>query len=668
MIWPRVIAKNLKLLFRSPETAFMILFGPLAIIILVSAAYSSTTGNAAIRLGLFAHEYTPLVDDIHESLTEQGFRVSVFNSKEDCLDRVRTGEIHSCILFGRDFRVKQNGTNNVTFAVDNSRINLVYQVIDSLSNEFNLQSTAITKALTDDLLERLALVQREVVAQIAIADSIDADNAAILARLDEGKDALQRIDLDVGFADLREVRARVQRLSALVVEMDQAAEDAIDDTIDAIDRAKEACPACSNATLAALDREKEVLENATEQLDKLAAGAPATVSEVTRIVDEAAQAMLKAKNRFDEVAQASEDVRADLAQSSERLTLASLKLSQLRGTLRNIDEALQRPLGLHSASVSAPITTTIEPITEESQLTFTYPSILMLVIMFLGLMLSSSLIVMDKTSTAAFRNFTTATRDEYHVFLAFITTFLILFVQSLIILVITWFFVDTSFFDNFGATLLILTLAITLFSFLGMIIGYLAGTAEAAMLASLSIGTVFLFVSNLVLPLEQFNPLVQMIAGFNPYVLLSELLKQSVLFGLNPLTALSQLATVAGFIIVLFLLIIVVQRSFKSRFFQRQAKDLTTEAFAPTKRRVKPLVILGREVHDLFDLLEVLDAMTRTQFESIVTPRKNPIAAWVRKELQERRLARKLSTRSKERMILALDKHLRRKTKKLAKQ
>ncbi|RME31932.1 hypothetical protein D6789_01145, partial [Candidatus Woesearchaeota archaeon] len=114
MKWHRVIAKNLKLLFRSPETAFMIFLGPIAIILIVSAAFSSSTGNAAIRLGIYAQDYTPLVDDIHESMKEKGFRVSVFGSEADCTERVRTGEIHSCVLFDPDFRVKQNGTNHVT--------------------------------------------------------------------------------------------------------------------------------------------------------------------------------------------------------------------------------------------------------------------------------------------------------------------------------------------------------------------------------------------------------------------------------------------------------------------------------------------------------------------------------------------------------------------------
>lgn len=667
MIWLRVIAKNLKLLLRSPETAFMIIFGPLAIVILVSAAFNSSTGNAAIRLGLHADEYTPLVDEIHESMKEKEFRVSIYKTPETCTESVRTGEIHSCVLFGEDFRVKQNGTNTVTFAVDNSRLNLVYQVVDSLSTEFHLQSSAITRTITDDLLERLTLVQREVVAQIALADSVDADHAAILSSIEESGASLDRVDLDVSFADLREIKGRVQTLSALVIEMNAAAEEAIDDTIETIDLVKNRCTDCSNETLDYFEASKVELENATEQLDQLAAGAPATVREVSAIVDEASQVMTKVQNRFDEVARTSSDVQNVLATSEERLTLASLKLSQLRGTLRNVNEALQKPLGIQSGSVSAPITTVIDPISEESQLTFTYPAILMLVIMFLGLMLSSSLVVMDKTSKAAFRNFTTATRDEYHVFLAFVTTFLILLVQCLIILAATWFFVDASFFDSFGSTLLIIVLGITLFSFLGMIVGYLAGTQEAGMLASLSIGTILLFVSNLVLPLEQLTPVVQQLAGFNPYVVLSELLKQSVLFDLDPLAALDQLGIVAGSIVLLFLIILGVQRSFKSRFFQRQAKDLTEESFAPKKRSVKPLTLLGREVADLFDLLEALDTMTRAQFESVVTKAKNPIATWVKQQVNERGLARKLRTRSKERMILALDKHLKRQTKKLAK-
>lgn len=665
MKWWQVVSKNLKLLFRSKETAFTIIFGPLLIVLLVSAAFGSSQ-TSTLRVGAVITESTPLIEDVKASMEEE-FRVSVFGDEESCVERIKTGELHTCISFSDSFRVQENGTNTVTFAVDYSRVNLVYQIIDRLSSEFNLQSSAITKTITDDLLERLAFVQREVRAQMAMADSIADDHDAIASSLNEGGDRLDRVDLSINFADLREVRGRVQRLSALVLEMNTEAEQAIEESIATLDSVKQNCEACSNATRELIDTSQEELENATEELDEIAAGAPEAVSVVNDIVDNAALAMEKVQNRFSEVAQASTDVQSGIQTSFERLEGASLKLSTLRGKLQHIDKSLQEARGLQSGSVSSPIRTDIEPVTSEgSQLLFTYPSIIMLVIMFLGLMLSSSLVVMDKTSKAAFRNFTTATRDEYHVLMSFVTTFFILLLQTLIVLVVSYYAVDASLFDNFGVTFLVLILGMTLFSFVGMIIGFLASTQEAAMMSSLSLGTVLLFISNLVLPIERMSSFVQSASHLNPYVVLSELLKQSILFGLDIRRALGQIGMLIGAILLLFIIMLLVQRSFKARFFSRQAKDLTAASFT-TKRKVKPLKLGNTEVHDLFDLLETLDNMTRATFEESVVAKGNPVVSWVRNELRERRLSRKLKTKSKERMILALDKHLKRKTKKLQK-
>jgi hypothetical protein len=70
-------------------------------------------------------------------------------------------------------------------------------------------------------------------------------------------------------------------------------------------------------------------------------------------------------------------------------------------------------------------------------------------------------------------------------------------------------------------------------------------------------------------------------------------------------------------------------------------------------------------VRNLFDLMDVLDVMTRAQFAEANTKNEHPIADWVRNELGEKSLARKLRCESKERIILALEKHLKRQTKKL---
>jgi len=661
---PTVIAKNLKLLFRSKESVFTIIFGPLIIILLVSAAYTGGDAKQTIRIGTVAEQYTPLADSMVTSLKQRGYLVSTFTNESDCIERIKTGTLNTCILFPQEFSVKANETSTVIFAVDYSRVNLVYQIIDGLSSEFNLRRTAITETMAGAMLQRVATAQREIHGRLEDAKALDTDLATIRSDLGEGRFALEHVDVNVSFTDLHQIRGSVTGLSTIIDDLRNEGDAAIQEAITTLQAVRSDA---SNDTRNAVDETIVRLENASERLRQVAADAPTMVQEAGNIIDDAAESLRKVRERFGQLVNASREVDNQLISATALLDNATTRLTLLRGTLSHVDASLQESLGTTATSIASPIATRIEPVsTEQSKLTFTYPYVLMLIVMFLGLMLSSSLIVMDKTSRAAFRNFTTATRDEYHVLLSFVTTFLILLVQVCIILLVSYFFIRAPLFSNFGVSLIIISVAITLFSFLGMIIGYLSGTQESAMISSLSIGSIFLFISNLVLPLEAMNRVVQALSIYNPYVVLSELLKQSMLFQLRLRYIPDKIGLLVAAILLLFLLILGVQRSFKARYFRQRSRDLTAKAFSA--RAVKPLTMNGRDVHDLFDLLAALDAMTRAEFEAVVTQAENPIAAWARGELKEKRLARRLDTRSKELMILALDKHLKKVTKRLAKQ
>jgi len=662
---PSVIAKNLKLLFRSKESAFTIIFGPLLIILLVSAAYTGGDNDTRIRIGTYAPEYTGLADKVITSLNAQGHLVSVYNNKSACIAPIATGKLHTCIIFPPDFRFKENGTNEVVFAVDYSRINLVYEIIDQLSKEFQLQRTELAEGAAGDVLQRVTLAENEMHSQLAQGQTLNEQLGAVTKDLATGQEELGSVDVNVNFTDLRQIRGRVTGLGSIVTNLHVEAEDAIDHAIKTLEDVEDNV---QNETQDLVyDTISYLKNNASDNLREISDKAPEAMNEVSDIIDDAANNMEVVQQKYEELVAASDEADKRIGSANDELARATGRLTELQGKLAHVDNSLQQMLGLKASSLAAPITTRIEAVnSEESNLTFTYPYVLMLVIMFLGLMLNSSLIVMDKTSTAAFRNFTTATKDEYHLLLSFVTTFLILLLQTLVILAVSYFFVKAPLFNNFGPSIIIITFAITLFSFLGMIIGYLSTTQEAAMITSLSIGSVLLFVSNLVLPLEAMNKLVGFLSVYNPYVVMSELLKQSILFDLRLIEIPGKMALVIAAIIGLFLLVIAIQRSFKTKFFQRRSKDLATAQFV-AKQHVKPLKMGTHEVKDLFDLLEALDAMTRAEFHEAFKSGKYRIANWVRDELGEKRLARKLRSPIKERIILVLDTHIKRETRRLQK-
>jgi hypothetical protein len=97
---------------------------------------------------------------------------------------------------------------------------------------------------------------------------------------------------------------------------------------------------------------------------------------------------------------------------------------------------------------------------------------------------------------------------------------------------------------------------------------------------------------------------------------------------------------------------LLIQRRNKQQYFKQEQGLLAPHIPAP-------LLLGERQVNDEVELLDALDHMTRAEFDAIISSEDNIISSWALKELCNGSLSRKLRTTSKERMILRLDKHLR---------
>lgn len=654
------LVKNLKLLFRSRQTAFTIVFGPLLIILLVGFAFSNGE-DMRITVGTYASVYTPLADGVIQELNEKGYVVNVLSDEEACLDAVKVGTSQMCIIFPGDFEIRDNHTNEVQFHVDISRINLVYAVIDQLGDEFHLRSAAVSQDLTSRLVATLAASRTVFDEQVQNAERLQKLRQEADTYLSESDGKLSAQDLNFTFMDLRLMRGQATGLQQDAKQINDLALEQLDTAISVLNDAKKDIE--ENASKEKIELAIDEFEQARIEIDAIYEESPGKLAEISSMIDSAAAKIESLESDYGQVQEDVAFVGERLRKALQDIQAMRQLLLEMKGSLGYQRDRIDQLEVTEVGSIVSPITTVIRPVSaERSNLTFTYPYVLMLVIMFMGLMLGSTLIVMDKNSAAAFRNFTTSTRDEFHIFVSFLTTFLILLAQVFIILLFSYALVRGPLLNNFGTSLAIILLAITLFSFLGMIVGYLSRSQESAMITCITIGSVSLFISNLVVPIEGMNQLIRLFTTVNPYVLLSELLKKSILFG-TPISEFGgRLTIVFALALALFLVTLGVQRYVRSRYFSQQAAVEVT----PAMRAVRPLEILGRPVKDEYDLLTTLDLMTRQDFAAIVTDEKNPIADWVRDELGNKRLAVRIRTTSKERMILKLDKHLRRMTRKQA--
>ena len=121
-----IIKKNLRLLLRSKSSALIVLLGPLFLILLISMAFN-TSSLYDIKIGAYSGAYSELSNSIIDKLDKDEFNILNVNSEQ-----------------------------SIEFYVDESRMNLVYIIINSISSRVSLKSQELSTAMTSTLLNSIS--------------------------------------------------------------------------------------------------------------------------------------------------------------------------------------------------------------------------------------------------------------------------------------------------------------------------------------------------------------------------------------------------------------------------------------------------------------------------------------------------------------------------------
>jgi ABC-type polysaccharide/polyol phosphate export permease len=153
----------------------------------------------------------------------------------------------------------------------------------------------------------------------------------------------------------------------------------------------------------------------------------------------------------------------------------------------------------------------------------------------------------------------------------YLTNLVINIVQIAIILGISLIFLEDAS-SRIPQVALILLLVASIFTFIGMVIGYIFNTEETGVLASISLGSLFLLFSGMILPLESVSAFIRGIASFNPFVLAERLVREIFLFG-SPLDSLfRELGILGVYALVLFIAIIFIESFLHQHYVRRFLK------------------------------------------------------------------------------------------------
>ena len=621
------ILKNLKLLFRSKASALVVLLAPLLIVLIVGVSFVDS--DTRLNVGVVGSEYD-LGQRLVESLGETNNIVD-YNFQEDCVRGITDGFVVACIIIPQEADFGNNVT--VKFYVDESRMNLVYRIISSVSTNLGDEQIEISQELTQDILSVLDINYDTV-------QSINSKLEDVLKKVDESKKSV---------TNTRSVSTSIDTTSNSISMANINSDlNSLKDSYSSLrSKSKELVDTAETFLLSVPDSDEKA--NFTTKVSSLKSFINSASGNKLEEFDDLIEKLGGVTNSFNSLRAKLDGAKSGFEEISKQLNSISSILNTIESELLAVVKTNNDLINLidsleytSAETISRPFNTHIETVTsQEGNLIFAFPYLLGLVVMLIGIMLSSTLVFIEKDSRAHFRNFTTPTKSFFFLFMTYLTAIMIIFVQVIVILAFAYFLLGIPVLDNLEVSVAVLFVGISIFVFIGMLIGKLFNTSEAITMANIAIGSIFLFLSNLVLPLETLPENIRRVIDFNPYVTVSESLRQAFLFNSSFLDMQMQL-----FVMLAYSLVLIVLISILTKFSSIRIKTKKDSVINVNGARLF--------VYTLEDLIKEIESLNSKSFDE-ASKNNDVFRSWLISN-KYKKLAKKIKGKNKEETLDILKK------------
>ena len=550
--------KNLQLLIRSRFSALIIIFAPLLLILILGLSYD-TTSQFSLNIGVYAPSFSEEIESFMNLLQEKEFNIIRYESSlKKCEEDLQAGIVHTCISLPESLQVESNQQKEVTFLVDPSRVNIVWMIQETVQSKFNLKSQEISQQLSQNILSTLSETKSVLdTGKLSLGSTKERSSATIIS----AKSTLTSLN-----SIIIEIPAVEYNTSSVEIAKEKIG-DSQEQVFDAINLINDLNMSGSdkigiidvlNQANSNLDGAGDLFQNGTGTIPSIIAALQQELEQTKTSLTSAAEAIGSTKVQLGEMTSVLEEIAnsVDTVQSS------------LDGAIVKIDSQSVTD----SKIISSPIVAKIERVGEEgTYLNYLFPSLIILVIMFGSLLLGTTLVMIEKNSPAFIRNFFVPVKKITFVVSTYLTNLVLIVAQIVIILIIALFFLD-NLASALPAVALVLFLAASVFTFLGMVIGYIFASEETGILASISLGSLMLSLSGLLLPLEGVTPLLREFTFFNPFVISDKLIRQFLLFDASFSLVWPDLLILVGYVLILFFVILAIESFLHQHLIKRFMK------------------------------------------------------------------------------------------------
>lgn len=562
----KLIQKNFRLLLRAKMSSLIVIIGPLLVIFLVGIAFNNSN-LFKVNVGVYTPQESELAQSFLEDLSESKFKITHFSSQEECIEAIKTGVVHICSIFSDTFSLDPQSKNEITFYADFSRVNLVYNILDATSSTISITSSDLSLNLTTQLINTLEEVRDLMRAKRNILVSMTTQNDQLYQRINQVTESITGLDLaldrnlfDTGNLSAQEAKVDflMKRIDGMVTDNLKQTQDLITNLQNKINFAAMSESDKSNIT-DILNEAQQDIDLMNDQLDSLLGDTKKDVHALSTLATSIISQLESTSSKLSAATGAKSSTSENLDYMKLTIDHSLNNIIDMQQTINTIENLAKDIKVTDAATIVNPITTTVKPVTtDKSRLNYIFPVLLILIALFTSILLVSTLIQIEKGSSAAFRNFMSPTRDITTIAATFFTAMIVLLLQLVILLVVAGIFFSPQILFTIFDTFVILFFVCALFTSIGMVIGYIFRSPETASLASISIGSLFLFLSDVILPLETVPPFISSIVQYNPFIIGVNLLRRTILFQSRVYSMGTDLVILIIYAILLFLFVLFV--------------------------------------------------------------------------------------------------------------
>ena len=557
-----LIGKNLKQLIRSKTSSLIILLGPLLIITLLGFAFNNSD-QYALNIGVFSEQYSETSNGFIQSLEAENYVITKLNSEVDCISAVKDTSLHACIIFPPNLKIDPNNKPEIQFYLDSSNENLAFNIINTITHRLGEENKEISKQLIDNMVTTINNVDSSVNNIKTQLQDVNAN----LDKIDESSetisDSLDSMSLDYTPTDTSNITDIIDWFE----DLESSTETTIENIEDAMDDLEDLTPEISNSSLRS--EINDIIDDVLDDLNETQAVLDdnSSSSDVTGAISQIVNDVDNLNTKLNQANVASQTISTEISSIQTSLTSSTQTLDNVLIELGDIETSIDSLKVKNPELLSTPFDIKIN-YEQPNHFSSMFAGMIIIVIMFISLLLSTQLIISDRNSPAYFRNMISPLNSFVYICAMYITNLLITTLQVAIMLGVAIGYFKLSF--ELPYIILVLFIATTIFSFLGMIIGYFFNSEETATIAAISTSAVLMFLSDLIIPIESIPRFLLEYIKYNPVYRFKTII--NMFNNNNPLIVLQSLQyefyTYLGVVIGLFIITMIFAYISKKNIFK----------------------------------------------------------------------------------------------------